>query len=239
MLVTNYHTRVQWGAAPPRKAPTNLPMSQVERIFLHYTGSNADEQADHANCPARVRGVQRYHQSPTPSDPSKPWNDIAYSFVVCKHGHVFQGRGFGVRTAATGPCNDDSLAIVFLGDDSASRDDVTDLGRDAIAEIVAEIETRRGKRLPVKGHRDCMSTACPGNQLHRWINTPAFRKLVEAQKSVKPKYEWYIAAGGKVLMRAGNPAGLARKIAAKPTPIRAAILASKHDRGTFGRRKRV
>lgn len=230
MLISHFVTREQWGARNPR-AMTPLPLSRVERVFHHYTGSNADEQADHANCAARVRAVQNFHLD------GRGWNDIAYTLLPCKHGYVFEGRGFGLRTAATGPCNDDSYAICFLGDDSVERDDVTDLGRDAIAETHAEIERLRGIELPALGHRDCMSTACPGNQLYSWLNSPAFRALVEAQKSPRPKYEWYLAAGGRVLLRAGNPAQLAKKIAAKPAPVRAAILATPHDRGTFGRRK--
>lgn len=237
MLVTHYNSRSQWGATLPRSAPSVLPMSAVERVFVHYTGMNADEQADHANCAARMRGIQRFHQSPNPDDPTKPWNDIAYSFLACKHGHIFEGRGFGVRTAATGPCNNDSLAICFLGDDSANRDDVTDLGRDAIAEIFAEIEARRRKQLHALGHRDCMDTACPGDQLYGWLDSPAFRALVEAQTAPAPRYEWYVAAGGRILERAGSMGALAQKLAAKPAPIRDAVLATERDRGTFGRRK--
>lgn len=159
-------TRAEWGAA----APTSVTrLSAVNRVFIHYTGMDADEQSDHSNCAARVRGIQRFHMSPTPSDPSKPWADIAYSFIVCKHGYVFEGRGFGVRTAATGSCNGDSLAVCFLGDDTAQRDDVTDAGRKGIVSIVDEIKRRYGK-VSVHGHRDCGSTACPGDQLYRWLS---------------------------------------------------------------------
>lgn len=153
-------TRGEWGALSPRSSPTRL--SSAKRIFIHYTGMDADEQADHANCFARVRGIQRYHLF------TKKWNDIAYSFIPCKHGFVFEGRGLGIHTAATGPCNFDSHAICFLGDDSEGRDDATDLGRKAIAEMVERIERVYGAQT-VHGHRNCMTTACPGDELYSWL----------------------------------------------------------------------
>lgn len=152
-------SRSSWGARPP---DSRSFLSSVNRVFIHYTGMDADEQENHVNCAGRVRGIQRYHMD------TNGWADIAYSFIVCKHGFIFEGRGFDARTAATGPCNDDSLAVCFLGDDTANRDDVSNAGRKAIADAVASIERRKGN-VSVHGHRDCMSTSCPGDQLYQWL----------------------------------------------------------------------
>jgi hypothetical protein len=88
-------TRQQWGARPPRSI-VPLPGSAIDTTVFHYSGADADEQADHAKCAGRVRGIQRFHMD------TRGWLDIAYSFLVCVHGYVFAARGYGVRTAATG-----------------------------------------------------------------------------------------------------------------------------------------
>ncbi len=169
-MIARLVTRRQWGARPPRYV-VRLAPELVRFLVLHYSGMDADEQADHANCAGRVRGIQRYHTSPTPQDPTKPWADIAYNWIVCKHGYVFRGRGWLARSAATGPANGFSVAVCFLGDDSAGRDDVTELGRDAIREVLAFVKRNAPNLEGVRGHRDFMSTTCPGDQLARFAHS--------------------------------------------------------------------
>lgn len=162
----DYVSRKAWGAKAPTSR-TPLPASAIRVPIVHYTASDADEQDLHRNCAARVRGVQRFHMSPTPSDPTKPWADIAYSFLVCRHGFTFVGRGWGIRTAATGPANGFSLAFCFLGNDTAGRRDVTPAAFDELRLLVAEFRRRYGRpRVRVRGHRDYMVTSCPGDELY-------------------------------------------------------------------------
>lgn len=160
----NLVTRKQWGARPPTQR-TSLSPDAVEYLVVHYSASNSDEQADHANCAARVRGIQNYHMD------TQGWNDIAYNWVVCKHGYIFRGRGWRVRSAATGPANGFTVACCFLGDDTAGSDDVTDSGRAAIEEVHAFVKRNAPNLKDVRGHRDFMSTSCPGDQLYAWIQS--------------------------------------------------------------------
>jgi hypothetical protein len=160
-------TRAQWQANAPT-AVTPLPASKVDTIYYHYTASEADVQENHANCASRVRGVQAFHQQ------GRGWNDIAYSFLVCKHGYVFEGRGYGVYTAATGADNSHSLAVCFLGDDKVNRDDLTPAGRKALVDITQAIIKWARHPLAYKGHRDAMNTRCPGDEIYRYITGPAF-----------------------------------------------------------------
>ena len=158
----NLVTRKAWGARPPRDT-TYLDPREVKYLVVHYTASNADEQADHANCAARVRGVQNYHMD------ANGWSDIAYNWVVCKHGYIFRGRGWKVRSAATGPANGYTVAVCFLGDDTQNSDDVTAAGRAGIQEVHAFVKRNAPNLIAVRGHRDFMSTSCPGDQLYAWL----------------------------------------------------------------------
>ncbi len=157
-------TRAAWGARRPRST-TPLAESAVRFLVVHYSGMHSDEQADHRNCASRVRGIQRYHMD------TKRWHDIAYNWLVCKHGYIFRGRGWRVRSAATGPANGYSVAVCFLGDDVTGRDDVTELGRAAIRGVFAFV-ARNGPHLEgARGHRDFMDTACPGDELERFARS--------------------------------------------------------------------
>jgi hypothetical protein len=137
---------------------------------------NSDEQADHANCASRVRGIQRYHMD------TNHWLDIAYNFLICKHGYVFEGRGWGIRSSATGNANSYTLACCFLGDDTVARDDLTYLGRAAMVDVGREFVRRYGLDGSIlttfNGHRNYMSTSCPGDQIMTYINSAAFQAAI-------------------------------------------------------------
>jgi len=157
--------RRAWGAAPPRgRIPIPGP---IRGLAVHYTASAADEQDDHRNCAGRVRGVQRFHMSPDPNDPTKPWLDIAYNHLFCRHGYVFEGRGFGLRPAAQGTKdgNDRYFAICFLGNDRKRRDDLTSAGREALTELVAAYRRHYPRATEIRPHSEFLATECPGDEL--------------------------------------------------------------------------
>lgn len=157
----SYVRRRGWGAEAPKHPPVRME-GTPRGIFVHYSGANSDEQADHANCAARVHGIQAFHQGP-----SRNWNDIAYSFLVCKHGTVFEGRGWGIVGAHTLGYNLTHHAVCFLGDDTKGRDDVTAAGRDALEWVIAEAMKRGGDE--VLPHSARVATECPGDQLREWV----------------------------------------------------------------------
>jgi hypothetical protein len=175
----NYVSRSGWGAKAPLSRPTVLLASRVDTIVYHYTAANADEQAEHRNCAQRVRGVQAFHQN------SRGWNDIAYNYLVCKHGYIYEGRGIENKSAATGVHNGHTLAVCFLGDDTLDRDDVTIAGRQALVEISRWIRQRRPAISKYAGHRDFMSTSCPGNELYTYIHSKVFAAQVAADEKAK------------------------------------------------------
>jgi hypothetical protein len=127
---------------------------------------NADEERVHANCAARVRGIQRYHME------EMGWLDGAYNHVFCGHGSAFVLRGFGARSAANGTkdANDRYFAVCFLGDDSVGRADVTPEARDALSALIAEYRRRYPGAREVRPHSDFFATECPGDELRALIS---------------------------------------------------------------------
>lgn len=169
-----YVTRAGWGAKP-RKCSEPLP--SISAIVYHYTAADADEQSDHRNCAARVRSVQSFHQN------QRGWCDVAYNFLVCKHGHVFEGRGLHCKSGATGAANAFTIAVCFLGDDTAGRDDLTAAGRLALVDITRHIEHHLGRKKH-NGHREYMSTSCPGNEIMQYIKSDVFKKALYADEKL-------------------------------------------------------
>jgi N-acetylmuramoyl-L-alanine amidase len=218
-------TRQQWGARPPRSV-VRLPRSAIDTTVFHYSGADADEQADHANCAGRVRGIQRDHMD------TQGWLDIAYSFLVCVHGYVFAGRGYGVRTAATGPANGHPLAVCFLGNDSAGRADVTPAARQAHVEIVRAINERYGRVLRYAGHRDLVATACPGNELYRYIRSPEFAQA-GAPRDPSKELRWLLPW---LHWKLGGEEGPRPRGAPKTIPEGAWSVADAINAGEFERR---
>ena len=162
--------RRAWGAAPPKGRDALLP-SAARGVAVHYTGMDADEQARHEICAGRVRGIQRYHME------GLGWLDIAYSQLVCRHGYVFVGRGFGIRTAANGTtqANDHYFAVCFLGNDSQGRADVTREARNALGDLIRDYQRRYPRALRVRPHSAFVPTECPGLELKAWIDRRGWR----------------------------------------------------------------
>lgn len=157
-------TRAQWGARNPIGREV-LPSSSLYGLAVHYSAAIADTVADHGLCDDRVRSIQAYHMN------HNGWNDIAYNFLTCQHGYVFEGRGFGIRSAANGTNygNEHFIACCFLGGDNVGRDDVTNLGREAIRWVADEMKRRVVTATSVVCHSDLKATACPGNELRAWV----------------------------------------------------------------------
>lgn len=159
-------TRTQWGARSPRDVVA-LPVEDASGVAVHYSASGADMGIDHSKCASRVLGIQRFHMSPSSSDPTKPWADIAYSHLFCQHGYLFRGRGIGVRTAANGTndANDRFYAICFLGADRAGRRDITPAARIALLHYLVWMNVQIPGPMQVCPHSRFRSTSCPGDEL--------------------------------------------------------------------------
>lgn len=114
--------------------------------------------ADHNRCATIVRAYQAFHMD------SRGWADIAYSSLVCPHGHRYEGRGLDARTAAQGTNigNNTSHATCYIAGDGDP------LTPQAMAAYVDESHRLRGLK---KGHRDWKPTACPGDPLYRWVHS--------------------------------------------------------------------
>lgn len=154
-------SRAQIGLRNPRSISRDIRAS-AGGLAVHHGGAaqGIPETLRHDLCRARVRGWQDYHMD------GKGWVDLAYNWVVCQHGILMTGRGFGVRSAANGTndANDRYLACCWLG---GGTETPSAAALTAIEWLIGEIR-RRGAGRDVKPHRAFFGTDCPGSILATW-----------------------------------------------------------------------
>ncbi|MEU0493477.1 N-acetylmuramoyl-L-alanine amidase [Nocardiopsis sp. NPDC006139] len=157
-------SRAAWGARS-RSTSTNITPSKGG-VTIHYVGASPINDS-HSACAGRVRGIQNHHIN------GNGWADIAYSLLVCAHGYVFVGRGINRRTAANGTNsgNQNWYAVcALLGGSQQPTDEMVQGIRDA----VAYLRKSGGAGSRINGHRDHLSTSCPGGPLYALVKSGAF-----------------------------------------------------------------
>lgn len=170
-------SRAEWGARAYRTPSGGTLYGGKERrgVKVHYLGTPYADRA-HAQCAAYVRQLQVQHMD------GNGWSDIGYSFVVCTHGYVFEGRGLRRRNSANGntELNDQDYAVCGLVGSSGLTvppPAQVDGLRDAID--YCRSEGPAGDWLG--GHRDGYATSCPGDALYVWVHAGAPRSPSEEE----------------------------------------------------------
>ncbi|MFI5891640.1 peptidoglycan recognition protein [Actinoplanes sp. NPDC051513] len=189
----NYVSRAQWSADERLVTDPISVASEVRVLFVHHTAETNDYSC--ADSPKIVRAIQSYHVK------SNGWSDIGYNFLVDKCGTLFEGRKGGVTNAVIGAhtygFNTNSAGIAVLGNYStAASPPAAEL---TIAQVAAarlgayghnpnttaqltegapDGKFKQGQVVTfqrVSGHRDGVSTECPGNNLYARL--PSIRAL--------------------------------------------------------------
>lgn len=157
--------RSQWGARSPKYVNRR---AMKARSTGHWNGPQVRVSGqtywDHAKCASLVRGIQNFHMD------GKGWADIAYNFVVCPHGYVFEGRGINVQNGANGTNNGNrtSHAIMWL---SGQGNPFTPAEKTGWKDTYNYVRGSAGAASGALGHRDHKSTECPGNERYAWLKS--------------------------------------------------------------------
>ncbi|MFD7560130.1 N-acetylmuramoyl-L-alanine amidase [Streptomyces sp. NPDC059835] len=170
--MVNIIARNQWGALPPKKIDPDPFEPWLGGVVIHHEGGGSFASDNHERCMQLVQKVQRDSMYYSLTDEllvkmgkkEPAYDDIPYNYLVCKHGSIYEGRGYGRRSAAnsqeTPGANKNYYAIMgMLGED----DPVTSQMIFAIRDLITYFGKHAGPA--IKGHRDVRTTftACPGN----------------------------------------------------------------------------
>lgn len=158
--------------------PLEYP-EKVSKIIIHHTATTKDlEDPEKA-----IRNIYYWHAI------SKGWGDIGYNYIIDQQGNIYEGRygGDGVVGAHAGKANVGSIGIAVLGNyQDNDPPDAVIKSLTALIKVKTQeygidptgtSEFRGQDLLNIIGHRDVMSTSCPGQKLYDQI--PAIRQSVK------------------------------------------------------------
>jgi N-acetylmuramoyl-L-alanine amidase len=162
--------RGAWGAKP---RSGNLRRHTIKRLTVHHS---AGRLTDNRDAPARIRSIQASHQA-------KGWADIAYHFIIDRHGNVYRGRPmWAVGDTATNYDPRGHLLILCLGHFGEQR--VPRAMRRALVRLLAWAVQHHGvSPRTIRGHSYYASTACPGANLQALIGDGKLRRAVRGRLS--------------------------------------------------------
>uniref|UniRef100_A0A8C6QXE6 Peptidoglycan recognition protein 1 n=2 Tax=Nannospalax galili TaxID=1026970 RepID=A0A8C6QXE6_NANGA len=152
--------RSEW-KAKASKCSTGLQQPIRYVVISHTAGSTCDTPA---SCQQQARNVQHYHMN------TLDWCDVGYNFLIGEDGLVYEGRGWNIKGAHTGPTwNPISIGITFMGN---YMDRVPPQRALRAALSLLECGVAQGflrSNYEIKGHRDVQQTLSPGDQLYEII----------------------------------------------------------------------
>lgn len=157
--------RDAWGAQPPTYPYT--PQT-VQRLTLHHSG---EVFRDNTKAPAAFRAFQEQHQA-------QGWPDIAYHVLIDRHGNVYRAR----PPKAVGNSNTTynlvgHLLVMCIGNFEEQR--IPDAQLNAAVDVLAWACARFDVSPDtIAGHRDYVSTLCPGKNFYRYIADGSIRRRV-------------------------------------------------------------
>jgi hypothetical protein len=167
-------SRDSWGAKPNKTKFSKL--GEVKGLVVHWSAYPVaiGNQAEMDQC----KQIQRLHQE------DRGWNDVAYNFLVGDTGQIYEGRGFGNRSAAQGGNsrqeinynNKHYVAVCWLGGSKP-----TDKPSDKAVESVKWLYEQVGGEL--RPHSSFKQTDCPGDAWRQWIIEKKTATIDELKKA--------------------------------------------------------
>lgn len=140
-------------------------------VAIHYVGGSGKlTPSSHSKCAAIVRSIQVSHMN----NKAEGWVDIAYSFLVCQHGYVFEGRGLRKRSGANGSNSGNQYYYAVCCLVNASDKLTNDLIQ-GVKDVCQYLRTKGGAGNKVVGHRNLFNTDCPGDTLYKHVTSGTFK----------------------------------------------------------------
>ena len=162
-------------------------------IIIHHTASNRESTT--------LENINEWHKERWPDFKSVLGYWIGYHFVILGDGQVIQTRQETEEGAHTlGGWNQKSIGICLTG--SFNDWEVAEAQKNALQGILVRLATRYDiPKSQIYSHRELWATACPGDNLQRWIEQyrkPQF-SVQEQIQAIMEKIEWVKAELKKLL----------------------------------------
>lgn len=160
------YSRAEWGARTPRPMS---PQGVITEAFIHHSsGEDGKNFNTLTKQKAHVRQIQDYHMD------NNGWSDIGYAFMVFQwvglrdlrpEPRVFACRDTHFLPAAQLGHNSNTLPICIVG--NGDKETLTPQTIALLAQLIKHYPHISPSS--VLGHRDKVSTSCPGSEFYRQI----------------------------------------------------------------------
>lgn len=192
------YSTADWGARDAA-GPIEVLDSKPDKIIVHHTATPNSQDISRAHAFELSRQIQAFHMD------SNGWVDTGQNFTNSRGGFLTEGRHQSlaalqggtqhVKGAHAGEQNSVALGIENEGTYSASP--VPSALWDSLVDLCSYMVARYGVDAgEIYGHRDFMSTACPGDVLYARL--PELRETVAARSggSVVQPVTWPLLRAG-------------------------------------------
>lgn len=105
--------------------------------------------------------------------PSRGWDDIGYSFLATAQGYIVEGRGLYKAQAAQPGGNTSHYSVTLA---TGPTDTITPEQIDAVRWLRQWLMEDHGNAGTVLGHRDFISTSCPGARAYALVEDGTFTR---------------------------------------------------------------
>jgi len=165
MYVTVLRSVLGW---PDTKNIPNAPTNKG--IVIHYDGGSRNLTAkEHPACLDYWKWCRDFHIK------TNGWKDIGYSYGICPHGVLFEGRGFGREQAAQPGGNRDWLSVTLM---LGKKESPTEKQIAAFNEFRTKLVRTKKIAEAVSFHSMFFATDCPGDIVRNKIAHGEFSKLL-------------------------------------------------------------
>lgn len=164
--------RSGWGALKPKGSLSTNITPNGGGVAIHYVGGKGKlTPSSHKKCANIVKSIQTGHLN----NKAEGYIDIAYNFLVCTHGYVYEGRGLHRRSGANGTTagNQFYYAVCALVNEA---DDISPELIQGLKDICHYLRTKGKAGNKVIGHKNLISTSCPGTKLSKYVSKGTFKK---------------------------------------------------------------
>lgn len=145
--VINIIDSLPHGATPYRKRR----IDQIEQIVVHHSADNGTPES-----------IAGYHVN------TKGWPGVGYHFLIDKTGQIFKGNDIDTVSYNVANQNTKTLGICCIGNYEVDTPSATTIA--ALKWLIGSVKAVIGDK-PVIGHRDVGTTACPGKNLYKLIQS--------------------------------------------------------------------
>lgn len=160
-------SRAHWTTAENEAVEIKMPQSE---IYIHYPGPGSDIGRDSKQgIISRLQGI-RYDHLHSDED----WVEIAYNWAVDQVGRIWELRGkrqSGANGTLQSNRRGQSILCIIGQYETPTLELIA-----AVNDCIAYIRDWQPGAIHIYGHRDSVSTECPGDKLYALLQAGAFGK---------------------------------------------------------------